>query len=803
MVSHTARVLSDPARLAAIERAGLVGTAPAEGLERASALVRAVLGVPAAFVSIIGEERQFVVAQRGFSDALWVPAESSIIHSYCRDVVVFDRPLVVPDAGRSDLSCAGPLAEAYGIGAYLGVPIRVAEGATLGALCAIDGNPRAWSPGDVETMAALAVSVETELVLRAEVERRTRAEAQARALFDSSPDAVLVLDPATEVVLDANDAACALYGRAHADLVGTSMKAFSRETSRGEAVAARLVAEGGRAQFDTVQVRADGTSVDLRVSASVVDFDGRPALLSVNRDVTDVNRAERRLAEARAFNDRLALVAAKTTNGVIVTDADGLTEWVNEGFTRISGYTLDDLRGRKPGHVLQGPNTDPETVAFLRGQASAHAPFSAELVNVHKNGTPYWIRLEATPLVEDDGTLTGYMAIETDITERRRAEATLRESEAQYRTLVESVRDAVLETDAQGHLTFVNPAWEGITGVAAADSLGRRVRAFVHPDAHTAHDDAVAPLMTGDVGFVRFESRFAHADGSVRHVEIQAERRLDESGARAGLIGTVTDLTDAARFEAEREARRRSEDMLRLKGAFLDNMSHELRTPLTAILGFAAILTEEAGEEQQEWATAIFRAGRRLHDTLNAVLDLSQLEAGTVDVDATPVDVRTVADEVAASLGPLADAGGLGLAVTGGPAVALTDAGALHRALHHVVENAVKFTPAGRVTVDVMEADGRVRVRVADTGVGIPAAFLPTLFDAFTQASQGHDRSHEGSGLGLALTRRLVDLVEGEIAVESAEGVGTTVTLSLPVPSTAPATLAPVPMWKPIGVGDE
>ncbi|WP_420456309.1 PAS domain S-box protein [Rubrivirga sp.] len=1051
MDPHAAR-LTDPGRLAAVDRTHLVGAVPAEGLERAAALVRTVLGVPAAFVTVVEADRQFVVAERGFTDALGAPAEGPLTHSYCREVVGGDAPLVVPDAGRSGLSCAGLLAESFGIGAYLGVPVRSAEGDPVGALCAIDGAPRAWTPAEVETMTALAATVETEIALRAELDRRDRVESRYHALFDGSPDAVLLLDPDTEEVLGANAAACALYGRDRDDLVGMSAKAFSRETARGEAVASRLVAEGGSARFDTVQLRADGSPVDVRVSASAVRLGGRPVLLSVNRDVTDVKRAERELAEARALNDRLALVAAKTTNGVVMTDADGLTEWVNEGFTRITGYTLDDLRGRKPGHVLQGPDTDPETVAFLHERMRTREPFSAELVNVHKNGTPYWIRIEVSPLVEDDGTLTGFMAIETDITERKRAEATLRESEsrfrlvtetagvgmfvsdvergrttftmpghqvlgyqeaepftfarfaelvhpddrdrvtaaiehakdpagtgranfdhrvvrpdtgavrwvavkveavfegegpgrraaqlcgvildaterkraeaearesearfrlltetatdviltidetgtvvyaneaaravfgyapdelvgnelsailpdrfraahreglarylasgerrldwaavelpgrrrdgtelplsvtfgeyaqggrrfftaivrdvsareeaqralkeseAQYRTLVEAVRDAVIETDAEGHITFVNPAWERITGVAAADSLGQIARSFVHPDDHAAHDAGFAPLVAGDVAFVRFESRVLHADGDVRHVEIQTELRRDEAGTVVGTVGTVTDITDAARFEAEREARQRADEMLRLKSAFLDNMSHELRTPLTAILGFASVLAEEVPEEQREWAEAIVRGGDRLQSTLNAVLDLSQLEAGAVAVKAAPLDARAAAGEAADRLRAVADAAGLSLTVAGSGR-ALADADALGRALGHVLDNAVKFTPAGRVTVEVAESAGRVRVRVADTGVGMPAAFVPRAFEAFTQASDGHGRAYEGNGLGLTIARRLVELMGSEIAVESAEGVGTTVTVDLP------AAPAPVLTWRPL-----
>ncbi len=909
------RAVSGSARRhAAVHRSGLETSPAIPGLDRAAALVRTLLGAPAAFVTVVGAGSQSVVAQRGFTDALWVPRRGPLSHSYCRHAVEADAPLVVPDARASSLACAGPLAESVGIGAYLGVPFHDASGAPLGALCAIDGQARAWTSSDVEVVASLAVMVESEVALRGEVAQRSRVEARYRALFDGSPDAVLILDPETERVLDANPAACALYGARHSQLVGTSLRAFALKPSRGDVATARLAADGGSERFDTVHVRADGTPMDLRVSASLVDLGGRPVLFLVNRDVTDLKRAEREAARQRARTDRLAMVAAKTTNGVVVTDADGLTEWVNEGFTRITGYTLDDLRGRKPGSVLQGPGTDPETVRELRGYMRSREPFSAEILNYHRNGDPYWIRIEVTPLVEPDGTLTGFMAIETDVTERRQAEDTLRASEArfrmvtetagvglfvsdvdggktsftlpakavlgyqaaepltfaqfsalthpddrdavadaiaqlkdpagpgridldhrvvrpgtgevrwvsvrgeavfegegaarravrlvgvvmdatlrkraeaaarageaQYRALVESVRDAVVETDTAGRITFVNPAWARISGVSIAESLGRPVRSFVHPDHLADRDVQFARLHAGDAEFVRFESQMVRPDGETRYIEVQAQVRRDAAGAPEGVVKSVTDITDSTRFHAEREARQRADEMLRLKGAFLSNMSHELRTPLTGILGFADVLADEVDGEHRDLVEAILRGGQRLRDTLNSVLDLAQLEAGSFSLRAEPVDARAAAREALALLHPLAAEAGLGLALAPGSAVwALADESALHRVLHNLVGNAVKFTDAGGVTVAVDRAGDAVRLRVADTGIGISAAFQSRLFDEFTQASEGDARTHEGNGLGLSITHQLVRLMGGEIRVESEEGVGTTFTVDLP-----------------------
>ena len=224
-------------------------------------------------------------------------------------------------------------------------------------------------------------------------------------------------------------------------------------------------------------------------------------------------------------------------------------------------------------------------------------------------------------------------------------------------------------------------------------------------------------------------------------------------------------------------------------------MSHEFRTPLTAILGFAAILADEAPADLRDYAEIIGRGGRRLLGTLDAVLDLAQIEAGELTVSPEPVDLYAEVGRACASLGPLALEKGLEIRFVGEPACALADQRAVGRILDKLIGNAVKFTSEGSVTVEVGETEGRVGLRVSDTGAGIAPEFLSDLFDEFTQESEGHHRAYEGSGLGLTITKRLVALMGGEIGVESEKGVGSAFTVVLP----AAAKTATVPGSRPAG----
>jgi len=236
------------------------------------------------------------------------------------------------------------------------------------------------------------------------------------------------------------------------------------------------------------------------------------------------------------------------------------------------------------------------------------------------------------------------------------------------------------------------------------------------------------------------------------------------------------------------EAKEKAEEMNRLKDAFLANMSHEIRTPLAAIIGYAQLLAEKVPEPQRHFIQEIKNSGHRLLNTLNTVLDLSMLEAGTLQLNREVLNVGTVVQQTVQLLEPLARDKGLRLQARQPTAKveALLDRACLNRILNNLIGNAIKFTVQGEVAVTVRAVEQRVEIEVSDTGIGISEAFKPRLFEAFKQESTGLARSHEGTGLGLAVTKRLVGLIEGKITVESQKGQGSRFTVTFPALATQP-----------------
>jgi len=235
------------------------------------------------------------------------------------------------------------------------------------------------------------------------------------------------------------------------------------------------------------------------------------------------------------------------------------------------------------------------------------------------------------------------------------------------------------------------------------------------------------------------------------------------------------ELTERQRAQAHAEAASRAKDVL------LANMSHEFRTPLTAILGFTEILTDEADPDHRSMLESIDRGGRRLLNTLNGVLDLAWIESNQADIKLKPVDIQAVVGEISSQFLPAAIQRGLSFEVSGEDVLVHADPEALRRVIAAIIDNAVRFTERGSVSVSVQPTGAYALIRVSDTGIGMVPDFVKQAIQPFRQASEGDARTYEGVGVGLTVAERLLDMMGGELFIESRPGDGTTVTLQLPV----------------------
>ena len=371
--------------------------------------------------------------------------------------------------------------------------------------------------------------------------------------------------------------------------------------------------------------------------------------------------------------------------------------------------------------------------------------------------------------------------LEAVVTERT---AALHERENRLRTIFETSQAGIILVDQHGIITFANQRMADMFKCALSDLFGSAYLSHIHPEQEQIGAEKMRQLIGGEFKALSVERRYRCADGSDFWGLLSGRRQEDEEGQLIALVGIISDITDRKQTEeALKHAKEAAESANQAKSAFIANMSHELRSPLNAILGFAHVMlrSKRLDTENMENLGIIARSGEHLLTLINQVLDLSKIEAGKMTLNPRPFDLGRLLDDVEDMFRLKAEDKQLRLAFERGADVPFslnTDELKLRQVLINLLNNALKFTPAGGVTVRVSavnltEQRARLRFEVEDTGPGIPPEEMGKLFEAFEQTSSGR-QSQEGTGLGLPISRKFVQLMGGDMEARSQVGVGAT-----------------------------
>ncbi|MGO4403109.1 sensor histidine kinase [Bosea sp. RAF48] len=389
--------------------------------------------------------------------------------------------------------------------------------------------------------------------------------------------------------------------------------------------------------------------------------------------------------------------------------------------------------------------------------------------------------------------------IATAIMLRRRdvAERAHRAADTRAQLLLDHVGDLVTWHDAGGAVVFANAAARALAGAEPRELLGRGLLDRVHVADRPLFLKALSDAAHGDgTATACFRTLFVPREGDNRRpvslwLEMQAYRTGEaEAKDGAAVVCVMRDVTERRAADEERD--RGHAEALRandVKAQFLATVSHELRTPLNAIIGFSEMLgSEENGwidaAKRLEYARIIHASGHHLLEVVNTLLDISKIESGAMEIERDPLDLAELARDCCTLMALRAENGGIALDRVAGPALPSIegDRRALKQVVLNLLSNAIKFTPAGgRVVLAIVRDGDMIDLSVSDTGIGIAAVDLPRLGDPFFQVRGAYDRNHEGTGLGLSVVRGLVGLHGGRMTVESALGVGTRVSIRLPV----------------------
>ncbi len=404
-----------------------------------------------------------------------------------------------------------------------------------------------------------------------------------------------------------------------------------------------------------------------------------------------------------------------------------------------------------------------------------------------QNSSYRWFSWNAYPLVEQKS----FYAIVRDITERKQAEETLKLNERRYRAIVQDQTELICRYLPNGTLTFVNQAYSRYFGKPEAELLGQSFYQMIFKEdwefqrSLRGSDNAPFPV-------VEIEHQVTLLNGDIRWQHWIERAMFDEQEQLVEYQAVGRDITERKHAEGELlRAKEAAETATRTKSEFLANMSHEIRTPMNGIIGMTELLLNtRLTRKQHEYAEVIWQSADALQTLINDILDFSKIEAGKLLLAPTAFNLENVILEVARLLSITAESKGYELKVRylpSTPRYVIGDAGRIRQILINLVGNAIKFTQQGYVLMEVTGLDSsedltQVQFKIEDTGIGIPADQLETIFDKFTQADSSITRQFGGTGLGLAISSQLVKLMGGQMVVQSQLGAGSVFTIILPLP---------------------
>lgn len=352
-----------------------------------------------------------------------------------------------------------------------------------------------------------------------------------------------------------------------------------------------------------------------------------------------------------------------------------------------------------------------------------------------------------------------------------------------YTSLTKYANDVILTINKDGKILEANRKAFEIYGYNHAELIGKN---FIELSNNREFDlKKIEEARINDEGIL-FESTHRKKDGSNIPVEISA-KHINQDGEKI-IIAIIRDFTERKKLESELiQAKEHAEEMNRLKTYFLANISHELRTPMNGILGYAEMLMMDLNDPKlREMASMIFKSSRRLHDTLDSLIDLSKLESQVQKLELENIELVTVLEDIKASFESFAKEKGLSfISEHKHPRIYFsTDPRIFNKIISNILSNAIKYTSKGEIKLLTDFSDGKIIIKISDTGIGISADNLSKIFEPFRQESEGFNRKYEGTGIGLTLTKKFVELLEGNLDIDSEVGKGTTVTITLPVRET-------------------
>jgi PAS domain S-box-containing protein len=630
------------------------------------------------------------------------------------------------------------------------------------------------------------------------------------AIVESSDDAIISKD-LNGVVRSFNSAAERLFGYSAEEIIGrpvTIIIPSDRQHEEAE-ILARLRRGEKVDHFETVRLTRDARPLDVSLSVSPVR-DSSGAIIGAAKILRDITQQKHSARELAAQHEWFRVTLGSVGDAVITSDPQGRVTFMNAVAEKLTGWTSAEALGRELVEVFHIVNElTREPVEHPAGKVIRHGVIvglANHTVLIARDGTECPIDDSAAPILDDQQRIIGVVLVFHDVTEQRRAAAELAEQREWLETTLQSIGDGVIATDIVGNIVFMNPVAEHLTGWKAADAKGSKCGEVFHIVNEVTRRETANPvsrvLLEGQVVGLANHTVLIAADGTERAIDDSGSPIRNTDEKMSGVVLVFRDVTERREAERERQAaalereellrseriaRADAERANRVKDQFVAMVSHELRTPLGAIVGWTTILQAKPGDlEMTRHGLEIIARNARLQGQLvSDLLDMSRIASDKLLLQFEPVRIDAILTESIESVQPLASERGVTLQRLDEVVApeTLADPARLKQVVGNLLTNAIKFTPTGgQVDVRLRHLATHVEIVVKDTGIGINAEELGNLFERFHQVGPTTTRRYGGLGLGLTISKHLLELHGGHLRASSeGEGKGATFTVELPL----------------------
>jgi len=619
-------------------------------------------------------------------------------------------------------------------------------------------------------------------------EKLRNSEERLKMLFDYAPDAYYLNDLKGNII-DGNIAAEKLMGYDRNELIGQSFLKLKLLSSKQIPRAAKLLLKNslgqGTGPDEFVLNRKDGSKVTVEIITYPVKIKDKTLVLGLARDISWRKRTEEALIQSEL---RFKQISENSEEWIWEIDKNGLYTYSSQIVKKILGYEPEEIVNKRYFFDFFNPAVREELKqevfdVFARKERIKNYSNN----NLHKDGREVIFSTSGIPLLDDAGNLIGYRGVDIDITERKKAEEALRESEEKYRRIFENVLDVFYELSIRGKILETSPSIELLSKgqLKRDDLIGKSMYDF-YPDL-TERRNLLNVLR--ESGFVSdFEINLKNRDGSIIPCSISAKIIFNVQGRPEKIVGSLRDITDRKNASnALKFAKEKAEASDKLKTTFLNNISHEVRTPLNGILGFAEIMsqTDLSEEEKRVSLSMLFESSDRLLNTITNYMDISLITSGNMVVRKKDFVPEQIMEELFGKYNTICSGRNLELLLKSPEQSDKfsinSDPEFFNKIISQLLSNAIKYTEKGSIQYGFAIRENELEFFVKDTGIGIDKESVKSIFEHFIKEDRGPLKITEGSGLGLSISKGLVELLGGKIWVESEKRKGSCFYFSIPV----------------------